>query len=163
MPTQDPKLAADSQRMLKVFGSHLGQISRQLAYCAASGQRFDATFFDREPILEVSLDDIFASKFLAAVRRALVRPGPPDVKDLAALCKRVEFSDGNVAPLASIWILNPMPPGGIDNEALSRADLTKAEVRAGQNGETIREMIRDTYRCESAAEEDYFVRRWIAS
>jgi hypothetical protein len=163
MPTQDPKLAADSHRTRKTFGgSHLGYVARWLTHSAKTGQPFDATFFDREPILEVSLDSDFASKFLAVVRSALARPS--DVRELAELCREgVKFSDGNVAPLASIWMLNPMPPGGIDNEALSRADIARAEERAGQNGETIREMIRDTYRCDSAAEEDYFVRRWICS
>jgi hypothetical protein len=82
---------------------------------------------------------------------------------LAALCRNIKFSDGNVAPLASIWMLNPMPPGGVDNEAMSRADMARAEVRAGQNGETIREMIADTYHCESTAELDWHTRRWIAS
>jgi hypothetical protein len=59
-------------------------------------------------------------------------------------------------------MLNPMPPGGVDNEAMSRADMARAEVRAGQNGETIREMIADTYHCESTAELDWHTRRWIA-
>jgi hypothetical protein len=122
---------------------------------AKTGLSFDVTFHGHGPILEVTLDDVFASKFLAAIY------GP--YRALHRLCGQIKFSDGTVTPIENIWTFHPMPPGGIDNGALRRADLAQAEVRAGPNGETVREMIRDTYRCGSAAEEDWFVRRWIAS
>lgn len=147
--------AQDSEIAEIIRSSHLADLLYQLVHHAKTGQPFDVTFFDREPLLDATLDDIFASKFLATVF------GPASA--LQRLCERVKFSDDTVVPIAAIWILNPMPPGGIDNEALSRADLARAEEAAGPNGETIREMIADTYHCESTAELDWHTRRWIAS
>jgi hypothetical protein len=151
MPAQDPKIAAGCRRLDEIFGSRFGHLLWQLTHYARTGQSFDAVFFDREPILDVTLDDIFASKFL------------DDARSLRRLCKRVKFSDGTIAPIDAIWLFNYMPRDGIDNAALDNVDLAQAEVRAGQNGETIREMIRVSYRCASTAEEDFFVRRFIAS
>jgi hypothetical protein len=153
MPVQDPQITAGVQRMEESFGDRFTCLLWELAHYATTGQTFDVTFYDREPLIEVTLDDIFASKFLAA----------HEPRYALQLCNQIRFSDGTVAPIDSIWTLNFMPAGGIDNETLNSVDLMRAEVRAGQNGETIREMIRVTYRCGSGAEEDYFVRRWIAS
>jgi hypothetical protein len=37
------------------------------------------------------------------------------------------------------------------------------EEVTGPSGETPREIIRNTYRCQSRAEEDQFIAHWIAS
>ena len=55
-----------------------------------------------------------------------------------------------------------MPPE-ITVAMLDGADLAQAEVKAGPSGETVREMIRATYRTASAAELDWHVRRWVVS
>jgi hypothetical protein len=152
MPARDPKIAAAMQRVTEIFGTRDEFLLWQLAHYARTGQTFDVTFFDREPILEVTLDQAFAYELINGSRRGLRR-----------LCNRIRFSDGTIVPITSIRTLNYIPHGGIDNETLSGVNLVRAEVRAGPNGETAREMIRDTYRCASTAEEDFFVRRWIAS
>jgi hypothetical protein len=152
MPARDPEIAAGMQRVSEIFGTRQEFLLWQLMHYATSGQTFDATFFDREPILEVTLDQAFAYELINGSRRGLRR-----------LCSRIRFSDGTITPITRIWTLNFIPHGGIDNETLRGVDLVRAEVRAGPNGETAREMIRETYRCASTAEEDYFVRRWIAS
>jgi hypothetical protein len=59
--------------------------------------------------------------------------------------------------------MNYMPDEGISIKELDDADIKEAEAKMGMGGETIREMLRNTYKCRSAAEEDWFVRRWIAS
>jgi hypothetical protein len=56
-----------------------------------------------------------------------------------------------------------MPKGGISEDSLQAADLAKGEERVGPNGETLRKMISDTYHCENKEEEDYYLRRFIAS
>jgi hypothetical protein len=56
-----------------------------------------------------------------------------------------------------------MPKGGFTKEELDKVDLSEAEERVGPNGETLREMIRNTYRCKSRDEEDHHLRRYIAS
>lgn len=152
MPMQDPTIAAGMQRLNEIFATHAEFLLSQLAHFASTGQTFDATFLDREPILEVTLDQAFAYEFINGSRR-----------DLRRIYNKIRFSDGTIVPITRIWMLNYVPHGGIDNATLAGVDLAEAEVRSGPNGETAREMIRTTYRCDSAAEEDYFVRRWIAS
>src|SRR5262245_41712230 len=44
-----------------------------------------------------------------------------------------------------------MPLGDVTIAQMEAADLAQAEPRFGPNGETVREMIRNTYRCASAA------------
>jgi hypothetical protein len=46
---------------------------------------------------------------------------------------------------------------------MENVDLAEAEMRAGPHGETVREMIHNTYRCATAVELDWFVHRWLAS
>ena len=50
-----------------------------------------------------------------------------------------------------------------DDLDVNGIDLARAEEVIGFGGETVREIIRDTYRCRSRAEEDHFIARWIAS
>jgi hypothetical protein len=71
----------------------------------------------------------------------------------------VKFSDGTVVNAGEIWMFNYMP----DDLDISDIDLTQGEQIVGLNGETAREIIRQTYRCQSRAEEDFFLARWIAS
>jgi len=144
------------QELNKIFPSRFDHLMFNLQHYARTLQSFDVTFYDREPILDVTLDKGFAGEFSAAIAyQGTLR--------LGALLKRIVFSDGTVAHADDIWTINYMPHGGISINLLETADLADAEVRAGPNGETIREMLRETYRCRSAAEEDYFIRRWIAS
>jgi hypothetical protein len=60
-------------------------------------------------------------------------------------------------------MLLPMNPRRLSEEQLAAVDLAEGELRAGPNGETIREMIRRAYHCETAEEEERFLRRWLAS
>ena len=78
---------------------------------------------------------------------------------LKRLLARVAFSDGVVGDIGQIWTLNYMP-ADLD---LANVDLSQGEHVIGFGGETTREIIRATYHCQSRAEEDYFLARWIAS
>jgi hypothetical protein len=120
------------------------------------GQPFDVTFYTREPILEATLGCGYANQFL----NMLAHGYTPRLRELL---EGVAFSDGTTAHFEEIWTLNYMPPGGFDDATLASVDMVKAEAEAGNQGETVRQIIRETCRCASAAEEDYFVRRWIAS
>src|SRR5262249_172207 len=122
-------------------------------------QQFDVTFYQREPILDVRLDRDFAREFMTALgcwkRHEFVRRLQP-------LIQCIVFSDGTKTHVDDIWTITYMPDG-ITIARLDGAGLVMAETKAGYGGETIRQMICATYRCGSAAEEDWFVRRWIAS
>jgi len=41
--------------------------------------------------------------------------------------------------------------------------MSKAEEKVSPNGETLRQMIRETYRCTTVEKEDRYLRRFIAS
>ena len=44
-----------------------------------------------------------------------------------------------------------------DELDVSSVDMADAEKAIGLDGETLREMIRNTYHCRSRAEEDHFI------
>ena len=144
------------QQMNAFFPSQSSYLLLQLQHYAQTMQRFDVTFLDREPILDVHLNREFARQLNVALRAK-------NAKLTTKLLKRLHFSDGATAHIDSVWTINYVPPGGFTIAQLEDADLALAETRAGPHGETVREMIRATYRCASAAEEDWFVRRWVAS
>jgi hypothetical protein len=50
-----------------------------------------------------------------------------------------------------------------DDLDISDVDLAQGAQIVGLNGETAREIIRQTYHCRSRAEEDFILTRWIAS
>jgi len=142
------------QRLLALFPTRLDHMTFQLQHYAQTMQRFDVTFLDdRPPFLDVHLNREFARQFNVASHAKLI----------AKLLRRLHFSDGTTASVDAVWTINYVPPGGFTVAQLEGADLTLAEQRAGPRGETVREMIRATYRCASAAEEDWFVRRWAAA
>ena len=153
----DAQLAFARQQMNKLFPSREHHLLWQLEHYAETLQHFDATFYDREPILDVTLNKGFARNFLAAFIYA------KGIQHVRSVLERIVFSDGTITRFDKIWTLNYMPSAGISIDALNNANIAEVEVKAGYNGETLREMLRNTYRCGSAAEEDYFVRRWIAS
>ena len=154
--TDATRLEEARRRMDEIFPTWIDNLLFQLQHFAQNGAKFDATFYDREPILDVSLNREFARTFNPALAH-----WKPD--KFARLLDRIHFSDGTVVRISDIWVLNYMPPGGITVAKLESADIALAEVPAGQNGKTVREIIRNTYRCITPAEEDWHVRRWIAS
>src|SRR5262249_36047626 len=140
------------QRMDEIFPTRLDHLLIQLRHFAENGTRFDATFYDREPILDVSLNREFGRTFNTALAHW-------KRDKFARLLQRILLSDGTVASIEQLSVLVPMPPGGITIAMLDDADLALAEAIAGPNGETMREMIRNAYRCVSPAELDWHVRR----
>jgi hypothetical protein len=140
------------RRLEELFPTRESHLLWQLAHYAETGQRFDATFYDREPSLGVTLAQEFAYEFMAALNYG--RDG-----QLQQLCRRIRFSDGTNINLNGIWTLNYMPR----NLDISDVDLSQGEQRIGNQGETMREIIRNIYRCQSCAEEDFFLARFIAS
>ena len=132
----DVDLAEARRRLNEVFPTREGHLLWQLAHYASTGQTFDATFYGREPSLEVTLTQEFAYAFMDAL-------ASERTSDLSRLIRRVCFSDGTNIGVAGIWTLNYMPRD-LD---ISDVDLSPGEQRIGDQGETMREMISNTYRC----------------
>jgi len=56
-----------------------------------------------------------------------------------------------------------MPQNGFSDAELAAVDLSRGEERLPPSGERMRQVISKMYRCESREEEDYFLRRFLAS
>jgi len=161
MAISETALADGRRRMDELFPTRLSHMMFQLEHFANTLQQFDVTFYPREPILDVHLDESFAREFLARLTYCGLSIG--HARRVIDLLRCVIFSDGTTTDVNDIWTINYMPHAGITIAELDSVDMTMAETKAGFGGETVRQMIRETYRCASAAEEDWFVRRWIAS
>jgi len=147
----DPK--EGTKKLEEMFGSRESALGFMLVELSTHGQPCDVTFYHREPILNVRVDQQLG---LALMYGA----GP---KKIQQLMNAIKFSDGTTASLMEIWTVNPMPQDGFTEEQLAAVDLREAEQKVGQNGETLRQMIRESYHCKTRAEEDKFLRRFIAS
>jgi hypothetical protein len=156
MNTPELKILTDFERLCAEHNEHRNHIFWQLAHYANHPQQaFDVTFYDREPILEVTLAEHWAGEFSVALEYGTT-------ERYNKLLNRVIFSDGTAATFESIGGLNFMPPN-LKHLNLNHVDLVQGEDAAGFGGETVRQIIRETYRCRSRAEENYFLARWIAS
>ena len=119
---------------------------------SAFGGRCDVTFFNRKPVLNVKVPE----KIVLALGYGA------GAKKMAQILSNIEFSDGTTVGLNEIWMILPMPKDGISDTQLAAADISTVDDPT-PNGKSMREMIREMYHCETRAEEDQFLRRFIAS
>lgn len=142
-----------TKRLEEHFGDRITMIGFCLIQLSMSGQPCDVTFYRRKPIISVCVDQQLSLALLYGA-------GP---KRLAEMLDNIKFSDGTKAGINEIWGVHPMPKGGFTEEELAAVDISQAEEPAGPNGETVRQMIRETYHCETVDEENKYLRRFIAS
>lgn len=142
-----------TKKIEKEFGSRLSFIGHQILMLSTFGQPCDVTFFKKKPAIDVKIDQQIA---LAIMYGA----GPKKLKEML---ENFKLSNGDTVSLKEIWTINPMPKDGFTEKELKVVDLSEAEEKSGPNGETLRKMISDTYHCKSKKEEDYYLRRFIAS
>ena len=140
-------------RLQEQFGDRMGFLGFSLLMLSQTGQPCDVTFYHREPIINVRVDQ---QLFLAMAYGA-------GHKRLAEMLNAIKFSDSSTAGITEIWTINPMPKEGFTEQQLAAVDLNEAESPVGPNGETLRQMIRDTYHCSTVQQEDVYLRRFIAS
>ena len=140
-------------KLEKEFGSRLGFLGHQILMLSMTGQKCDITFFKKKPAIDVKIDQ--------QINLALMYGA--GAKKLQDMLENIKLSNGDSVGIGEIWTINPMPPGGYSKKELDSVDMTEAEQVAGPNGETLREMIKNTYHCKSKDEEDYYLRRYIAS
>ncbi|MEJ0050159.1 MAG: hypothetical protein WDN02_02900 [Methylovirgula sp.] len=150
--TQDITPQEAMKRLEQHFGSREAMLTHTLTMLSTSGQPADVTFYLHKPLLDVRVGTKLGAARLYGLESHVPR-----------LLRRIEFSNGAVASSAEIWTVNPMPMGGFSPEELAAVDLSEGDKPTGPQGETLRQMIRETYHCTSREETDYFLRRWIAS
>jgi hypothetical protein len=146
-------ITAELEKLKSNFGSRLQLLADQLLRLSMTRQPCDVTFFKRKPALGVKISQ--------QINLALMQGA--GAQKLEEMMENIELSNGDRVSITDIWTLNPMPPDGFSEEELAAVDLSEADEKVGPNAETLREMIRATYHCESPAEEEKFLRRFIAS
>ena len=135
------------------FGDSRGLLGYQLLTLSTSGQPCDVTFFKRKPMLDVKIDQ--------RLSLALMYGAGPD--KLQEMLESISLSNGEKVRFGDIWMVLPMPSQGFSPEELAAVDLSRGEQKCGLQGETVREIIRTVYHCESKDEEEKFLRRYLAS
>jgi|HubBroStandDraft_1064217.scaffolds.fasta_scaffold257144_1 hypothetical protein len=140
-------------RLTARFGDAMGMLAFMILELSLSGQPCDVTFRDKPPALNVKIDQKIS---LALMYGA-------GAKKLQEMLTNISLSNGDVVSIGEIWVVHPMPVGGIPEEELAAVDLAEGEQKFGPNGETLRETIRDVYHCKSKEEEEKFLRRYLAS
>jgi hypothetical protein len=148
-----PELQDAMKRFQEVRGSREQHLGMMLIELSTSGQPCDVTFYNRSPILDVKVDQQLA---LAMMYGA----GAMRLKEML---DQIKFSDGTTASFGEIWTINPMPKGGFSQDELDTVDLSMGDQESGPNGETLRQMIKETYHCKSEKDADHFLRRFLAS
>ncbi len=135
------------------FGSRIQSLFYQLHALALTGQPCDITIINGKPHTDVKIKPDFVHALMYGAGE----------KKLAEMLSEMKLSSGVSIDINEIWTINPMPVNGFSKKELDSVNMAEAEEIAGANGETLREMIRNTYRCGTKDEEDYYLRRFIAS
>ena len=141
------------KRLQDQFGDKMGFLRFMLLRLSKTGQPCDVTFYHREPIVDVRLDQQLFITFAYGNAH----------KRLADMLNAIRFSDASTAAISEIWTINLMPQDGFTDQQLADVKLDVAESTVGPNGETLRQMIRNTYHCTTVNQEDIYLRRFIAS
>ncbi|HEX5422744.1 MAG TPA: hypothetical protein VFW94_04295 [Candidatus Acidoferrales bacterium] len=142
-----------TKRMKEVFGDRLQMLGQMILHLSMSGQPCDVTFYKREPAIDVKIDPQIS---LALCYGA-------GAKKLHEMLSNIRLSGGEVVSITDIWSIHPMPVGGFSQKELDDVDLADGEKKFGPQGETVREMIRAVYKCKTKAEEEKYLRRYLAS
>ncbi len=141
------------EKIIENYGSREAFLGNQLVTLSMTGQPCDVTFFEKKPAIDVVIDP--------RINIALMYGA--GAKKLKEMLASIKLSNGDIISIEEIWTINPMPKGGISTEELNNVDMSKAMERIGPNGETLREMISDTYHCETEEQENMYLRKFLAS
>ncbi len=132
--------------------SRTAMLLQQVHQLSKFAQPCDITFFNRPPLLDVTI----SPKYGAAM---MYGAGP---MQMAELLNEIELTSGITFSVNEIWTINQMPKSGLTAEALAAVDLDEGNAVAGPNGETLRQMVCKTYHCQTEAETDSALRRYLA-
>lgn len=155
--TNSDELNKKMKQIEEELGQRKGALFNELIRLAVSGQPCDVTFSSSKPFLDVKVEPDFVNVLIYSA----------DSKKRGEMLSDIKLmKEGKMAGstnIEDIWTINPMPEGGIPKEKLDGIDLEEVERGMGQQGEILRRMIKETYHCKNKEEEDYFLRRFIAS
>lgn len=143
----------DVKAIKDVFGSAQQINTQTLLHLLTTGQPCDITFRNRKPLIDVVLDP--------ELKYALMYGAGPE--KIQQMLSSVKLKGGGTFNYGDVWVISPMPKGGFTQEELAAINLAQAEEPSGPDGVSMREMIRNSYHCETREEEDFYLRRFYAS
>ncbi|MGB8523231.1 MAG: hypothetical protein WCD43_09705 [Candidatus Acidiferrales bacterium] len=141
------------EKLEKQFGGPTGILAHLILTLSTSGQPCDVAFHKKKPALNVKMDPKITIALMYGA----------GAKKIQEILRNIELSNGDTISIDDIWMVFPMPANGFSKEELEEVDLAAGEEKWGPKGETIREMIRNLYHCESKEEEEKYLRRYLAS
>jgi hypothetical protein len=155
---QNDKKQIDREQAVRNLDKHFGSpgggmLAHTVITMSMSGQHCDMTFHKRGPALDVKIDERIAITLMYGA----------GAKKMQEMLGSVRLSNGKVVSYDDIWIIFPMPQGGLSQEQLAEVDLAAGDEVWGPNGETVREMIHNVYHCKTKGEEEKYLRRYLAS
>lgn len=153
MPDNKMDIETLKRRVEKEFGDRLSMLFHHLCFLTISNQPCDICICSGKPHLNVKVD----SNFMVALMYGA------GAEILVKMLNEIKLNTGKTVSINDIWVINPMPIDGITKEQLDKVDISDGEKVYGPNGETLKEMIRNTYHCKDEEEVDSFLRRFLAS
>ncbi|TMI98684.1 MAG: hypothetical protein E6G97_24990 [Alphaproteobacteria bacterium] len=131
-----------------------------LVNLSSIGQSCDVTFRNRDPLIGVTVDKQLAATADEMAGRSGIGRWLKE-RQLSRQFADIRFSDGSRASLDEIWTVIPVPVDGIPADAFAAVDLSAGEQEMHGSGVTVREVVRELYRCKDRAREDVMLRRYL--
>jgi hypothetical protein len=141
------------KRLQEEFGDGRGLLAYQLLRLSLSGQTCDVTFFKSKPMFDVKIDQNISLALMYGAGAG----------KLQEMLNNISLSNGETVRFGDVWMVLPMPSQGLSPKELAAVNLADGDEKCGEQGETIREIIRAVYHCESKEEEEKLLRRYLAS
>lgn len=126
---------------------------KKVIHCSTFEQPCDVLLKGEKPRLDVKISPKYGAALMYGAGAA----------KMAEMFATLELQNGETLPLGKVWDILPMPRNGITLEELDAVDLTEGEAVGGPNGETVRQMITEMYNCQTEAETEQALRRFLAS
>ncbi len=135
------------------YKARFDTIGAELIELSESGRPVDLTFYNRKPILNVRV----SSEIYERLKEGVI------VEDLHLLLENLALSNGERINMMDVWIIYEMPEDGLSADELAAVDLSEGDDIVGTSGETFRQMVGNTYHCETPEEEECYLRRVLAA
>lgn len=131
---------------------HFQHTVQVLIHVSTFDQYCDITFLNGPPLVGVRLKPALGAALMYGA----------GAKKLAGMLERLETRDGTVFMAQDVWMVIPFPNGLPTEAELSGIDLADGDAEVAP-GVSIREMVRQVYRCASDEETERMLRRVLAA
>lgn len=133
--------------------SHTQMVLKKVIHHSTFEQPCDVLILNGKPHIDVKISPKYGAALMYGAGAA----------KMAEMFETLEFQSGETIPMNTVWDILPMPKDGFTPEELDAVDMSGGDAVGGPNGETVREMIKAMYNCQTDDEVDMPLRRFLAS